>query len=99
MTVDQVSVHYDVSRTIAREAVSQLRALGILKSRQRKGLLIGQPDPVSLMARWVPFYSHGTDGKQLLRLAQLRYTLELGAVDLAVTNATSEQLDPLSETC
>jgi GntR family transcriptional regulator, transcriptional repressor for pyruvate dehydrogenase complex len=95
MTGDQVEKHYAVSRSIAREALSQLRALGVLKSRQRKGLLVGRPDPVQLMSRWVPFYGRGAKREELTRLAQLRYVLELGAVDLAVPNASPEQIHKL----
>ena len=34
-----------VSRVVVREAVSRLRALGMLESRQGLGLIIGKPDP------------------------------------------------------
>jgi DNA-binding FadR family transcriptional regulator len=95
MTGDQVSERYDVSRSISREALSQLRAMGILKSRQRKGLLIDRPNPVEQMARWVPLYGRGADGDRLIHLAQLRYVLEMGAVDLAVSNATEAQVQAL----
>ena len=97
MTGDQVETHYAVSRSIAREALSQLRSLGILESRQKKGLLVGRPDPVHLMSRWVPLY--GRDGKEgeFTRLAQLRYVLEVGAVDLAVGQATETQAGRLGE--
>ena len=95
MTGDQVSERYHVSRSISREALSQLRAMGILKSRQRKGLLIDRPDPVEQMARWVPLYGRSGDGVALAELAQLRYVLETGAVDLAVPNATAEQKQSL----
>jgi len=98
MTFDQICEHYSVSLTIARKAVSQLRALGILHSRQRKGLLVGRPDPVELMARSVPFYARGHQGDELLRLAQLRYALELGAIELAVSAATDDQLQCLRKT-
>jgi len=93
MTGDQVAHHYGVSRSIAREALGQLRALGVLKSRQRKGLLVGRPDPIKLMSRWVPFYGRGAQGNELSRLAELRYVLEMGAVDLAVTHARDEQIE------
>lgn len=92
MTGDQVAKHYGVSRSIARESLGQLRALGVLKSRQRKGLLVGRPDPIKLMSRWVPFYGRGTQGNELSRLAELRYVLELGAVDLAVPHASEDQV-------
>ncbi len=96
MTVEQVSQHYGVSRTIAREAVSQLHGLGILESRQGKGLLIGSPDPAQLMSRWLPFYGRAGDGENIKELAQLRYTLELGAIDLAISNCSSEQCEQLA---
>lgn len=95
MTGDQVEAHYSVSRSIAREALSQLRSLGILESRQKKGLLVSRPDPVHLMSRWVPFYGRGGREGELDRLAQLRYVLEVGAVDLAVGHASAAQIDRL----
>lgn len=95
MTGDQVEAHYEVSRSIAREALSQLRSLGILESRQRKGLLVGRPDPVQLMSRWVPLYGRNGSEREFKRLAQLRYVLEVGAVDLAAGQATEAQRERL----
>lgn len=46
MTSDQIEERYEVSRTVAREAVSQLHALGVVTRRRRKGVLVAQPDPV-----------------------------------------------------
>lgn len=95
-TGDQVAKDNGVSRSIARESLGQLCALGVLKSRQRKGLLVSRPDPVRLMSRWVPCYGRGVQGNELSRLAELRYALELGAVDLAVPNASEEQIRRLA---
>jgi GntR family transcriptional regulator, transcriptional repressor for pyruvate dehydrogenase complex len=97
MTGDQVAEHYAVSRGVAREALSQLRALGVLKSRQRKGLLVGRPDPVAIMARWIPVYCRDGKGEGLASLAQLRYVLEMGAVDLVVPNAGQDQIAQLAQ--
>ncbi|PCJ63152.1 MAG: GntR family transcriptional regulator [Candidatus Hydrogenedentota bacterium] len=97
MTGDQVEVQYGISRGIAREALSQLRSLGILQSRQRKGLIVSRPDPVQLMSRWVPLYCRGGTEGEFEQLAQLRYVLELGAIELAVSNAIDEQRSVLSE--
>lgn len=92
MTSDQVAQRYDASRTVVREALSQLRALGVLRGRQRRGVLVAQPDPIELSARWVPMFgrSAGLDGFR--RLAEWRFVLEVGAVDLAVENAAPEEL-------
>ena len=95
MTTDQVVEKYGVSRTIAREAINQLRALGVLEGRQRLGLLIGRPDPVALMNQWVPFYAGASGPKELRALAELRYVLEVGAVDLAVANGAAGQKQAL----
>jgi DNA-binding FadR family transcriptional regulator len=95
MTGDQVSERYSVSRSIAREAVSRIQALGVLECRQRKGLLVSRPDPVGLIKRWLPFYCRKSDLDDLLTLAQLRYALEVGSADLAVLNASAEQIETL----
>ena len=97
MTGDQVEQRYAVSRSVAREALSQLRTLGILESRQRKGLIVSRPDPVHLMSRWVPLYVRDGCEGEFQQLAQLRYVLEVGAVDLAARNATGAQRARLSE--
>ena len=95
MTGDDVAEKFGVSRGIAREAISQLRALGVLQSRQSKGLIVGRSDLVGLMERGLPFC--GYDGADLLVLAQLRYVLEIGAVDLAVSNGTDRQVARLTD--
>jgi len=95
MTVQEITQRYDVSHTIAREAIGKLSALGILKGRQRVGLVIDRPDPVDLMSRWLPFYARPPGSGDLKTLAQLRYILELGSIDFAVANASQEQIQHL----
>jgi len=97
MTVDQIAAEYGVSRTIAREAASQLKALGLLKGRQRVGLVMHRPDAQDLMKNWLPLYARSLGGESIQALGQLRYTLELGAVGFAVTNATEDQTNQLKE--
>jgi DNA-binding FadR family transcriptional regulator len=95
MTVDQIATEYGVSRTIAREASSQLQALGLLKGRQRVGLVMHRPDAQDLMKNWLPLYARSLGGESVQALAQLRYALELGTIGLAVVNATEAQIDRL----
>ncbi len=97
MTVDQIVVEYGVSRTIAREASSQLQALGLLKGRQRVGLVMHRPDAQDLMKNWLPLYARSLGGESVQALAQLRYALELGTIGLAVANATEDQTSRLKE--
>ena len=42
MTEAQLAAEYGTSRTVTREAVSRLQALGILEGRKRKGLIVVQ---------------------------------------------------------
>ncbi len=93
MTEAQLAERFSVSRNIAREAVSRLRALGVLKSRQSKGLIVGRSDPVLLLEHTLPFYNRTDD--DLCRLAQLRYTLEVGAIEMAASNASEDQIEKL----
>jgi GntR family transcriptional repressor for pyruvate dehydrogenase complex len=95
MTEAQISARHGISRSITREAVSRLRALGILKSRQGKGLLVDRADSIALLAKTLPFSARSPQAYR--HLGELRYVLELGAVDLAVTNATAEQVARLAD--
>ncbi len=96
MTVDQITEHYGVSRTIAREAASQLQALGFLKGKQRLGLVVERPDVNDLMKQWLPIYSRSLGRQNIQDLAQLRYVLEVGAIGFAVANASPEQVKALT---
>ncbi len=95
MTEADLAQEYGVSRNIAREAVSRLRAWGLLVSRQRKGLIISCPDPAKLLSHSLPAIGQSDAG--LEELKKLRYVLEIGAIDLAVANATEEQIDRLEK--
>src|SRR5512146_1412235 len=82
MTEAQLAAEYHVSRTVAREAVSRLQALGILEGRKRKGLLVRRPDPLRLLSTSLPSLVASPDDWR--ELAQLRYVLEVGAIELAI---------------
>jgi len=79
-----------VSRVVLREAVSRLRALGILQSKQGVGLIIGKPNPVALFRQAIRACAF--DAVDLAQLGELRYAIEVGAVELAVKRATESQL-------
>ena len=93
MTESQLAAEYGTSRTVTREAVSRLQALGILEGRQRKGLIVRYPDPLRLFQNSLP--SLVTSPDDWRDLAQLRYALEVGAIELAVRAATDEQIEQL----
>lgn len=90
MTESQLAAEYGTSRTVTREAVSRLQALGILEGRKRKGLIVRHPDPLRLFQNSLP--SLVTSPDDWRDLAQLRYALEVGAIELAVRAATDQQI-------
>ena len=95
MTEAQLAKEYGVSRNIAREAVSQLRGLGILEGRKSKGLLVRRPNPVRLLSHSLTTLAQSEQDVQ--ELAKLRYVVEVGAIELAVNHATPEQIERLKQ--
>ena len=95
MTEAQMCEEFDASHRVTREAVNRLRALGVLHSRRRKGLVVGHTNPVELLSDSLPFY--GRSQNNLAELARFRYSLEVGALDLAIANATAEQVQRLRD--
>lgn len=84
-----------VSRPVLREAISRLRGIGLLESRQSVGLIIGQPNPVELFEQAIEWCAAET--MELYELAEFRYALETGVVDIAVRRATAQQIHRLKE--
>lgn len=95
MTEADLAETYEVSRTVAREAVGRLKSLGLLEGRKRKGLIVRRPDPLHLLTQTLPSLISSDD--DLRELGMLRYALEVGSIELAVQNATDEQMEQLAE--
>ncbi len=95
MTEAQLAAEYGTSRTVTREAVSRLQALGILEGRKRKGLIVRCPDPLRLFQNSLPSLMTSPDDWR--DLAQLRYALEVGSIELAIRAATDEQIERLGK--
>jgi DNA-binding FadR family transcriptional regulator len=93
MTHTQIAQEYGVSLGTAREAVSRLQELGILEGRKSKGLVVSRPNPVRLLSRSLPAMAQSEQDIQ--EIARLRYVLEVGAIELAVLNATDTQISKL----
>ena len=94
-TEGELAEMMSVSRNALREAVGRLRGLGLVDSRQSKGLVVAQSDPSEVMRLVLPHYVVDVAG--LAELGELRYCLEMGAVDLAVDRATEEDISRLRE--
>ena len=72
MTEAKVAQKFEVSRTVAREAVGRLRAIGLLEGRQRKGLIVRHPDPVRLFSASLP--SQARSDPDPARRSKMTYT-------------------------
>ncbi|QDV17217.1 Putative L-lactate dehydrogenase operon regulatory protein [Gimesia panareensis] len=95
MTESDLAEEYGVSRTVAREAVSRLVAIGLLEARKRLGLIVRRPDPLRLLQLGLP--SLFDSDQDIAELAMLRYVVEMGAVDLAIRNGSDEQCQQLCD--
>ncbi|EDL62161.1 FadR/GntR family transcriptional regulator [Gimesia maris] len=95
MTESDLAEEYQVSRTVAREAVSRLTAIGLLEGRKRIGLIVRRPDPLRLLQLGLP--SLFDSEQDVSELSMLRYVVEMGAVDLAIRNGSDEQCQQLCE--
>ena len=82
-----------VSRVVVREALSQLRALGIIETKRKKGTEVTTPD---IFATVKTIVSSGLLDKNTLRdLFQLRIMLEIGMADFVYQHRTPEQMEKL----
>lgn len=93
VTIDGLGTRYDVSRSVAREAVRVLESMGLLASRRRVGVTVMPRETWHVfdprVIRW------RLDGEerlaQLLSLSELRRGVEPVAARLAADRATPEQ--------
>lgn len=79
-----------VSRVVVREALSRLRALGIIETKRKKGTVVVVPDIFGTLKSIV---SSGLLDRNTLRdLYQLRLMLEIGMADFVFQNKTAETM-------
>ena len=89
-TEGELADEFGVSPRTLREAAGQLRAMGMLTSRRRVGLLVAEPDPSESLSVILPLYGHSEENiEELLRLRQV---IEMGAIELAVNNIGEKEL-------
>ncbi|WP_082232169.1 FadR/GntR family transcriptional regulator [Halobacillus massiliensis] len=94
-SVEQLAKSFNVGRSAIREALSALRAMGILEMRQGEGTYVKAFEanrfslPISvafLMSR-----------KDVVELLEVRQILEVGAAESAALHHTQEDLKPLED--
>lgn len=84
-----------VSRVVVREALSRLRALGIIETKRKRGTVVVAPDVFAVLKTIIA--SGVLDRDSLSDLYQLRLMLEVGMADFIYLNMTEEQLDGLDK--
>jgi GntR family transcriptional regulator, transcriptional repressor for pyruvate dehydrogenase complex len=89
-TEAELAEEFGVSRTVIREAVGQLRGLGMVTSRQGRGLCVASVDMIDTLSKTlVPMLG---DQSNWPELCHLRFVLEVGSLPLAVERATDDQI-------
>lgn len=80
-----------VSRVVVREALSCLRAVGIIETKRKKGTVVVVPEVFGVLKSIV---ASGLLDKDTLRdLYQLRLMLEIGMADFIYMNRTDAQME------
>lgn len=91
LNADQAAIEFDASRTAVREAVRVLESLGLVKSRQRVGMIV-QPDTEwsTYDERVLGWLLDGSSrGTYLNHLSELRAGVEPMAAFLAASRASA----------
>jgi GntR family transcriptional repressor for pyruvate dehydrogenase complex len=94
-TEAELADQYGVSRTVIREAVGHLRGLGVVTSRQGLGLSVASNDVMGTLEKVLAPVVAG--GQHFPELCKLRFIFELGALPLAVEQATPGQIERMRQ--
>ena len=92
---EELAAELKVSRTITREALSRLKAAGIVESRRRRGMILKKPDIFAGMQKLIHYDL--LDEQTQKEIAQLRLVIELGLSDLIYLNRTADAIRELAE--
>ena len=93
---EELAAALNVSRTITREALSRLKAAGIIESRRRRGMILKKPDIFAGLDTLI--HSGMLDDETRGELARLRLVIELGLADLIYRNRHEKALRQLEAT-
>jgi DNA-binding FadR family transcriptional regulator len=99
LRTDELAERYEVSRTVAREAVRVLESMHLVESRRRVGVRIRPPEEWNVFdPQVITWRLAGADrGRQLRSLTVLRSAVEPVAARLAAGLASPEQCAELTE--
>lgn len=94
-TEAMLAEQFGVSRTAIREAIGQLRGLGIVESRQGLGLCVANGDVINAIAKVLA--PMAGDKVSWAKLCHMRFVLEVGSIPLAVERIKPEQIERMRE--
>ena len=101
-TENELATRLGSSRTVVREAVKILSAIGRIRAQKGRGLYVSDDDGMlGSSARWGGFF-HPTDLDHVYMLFEFRRVQETAASRLAATRATPAELraiETAAETC
>jgi GntR family transcriptional repressor for pyruvate dehydrogenase complex len=100
-TEKELATRLSASRTMVREAVKILSAIGRVKAQKGRGLYVGDDDGMLGSTRWGGFFLP-TDLDHVYMLFEFRQVQETAASRLAATRATPAELRAIEaavETC
>ncbi|WP_158737144.1 FadR/GntR family transcriptional regulator [Alteribacillus sp. YIM 98480] len=89
-SVVQLSDQFQVSRSAVREALSALRAVGIVTIKQGEGTFVNNYDFSSVLDPMKP--ERIISKKEMLELFEIRKIMEVGAAELAAKKRTANHL-------
>lgn len=89
-SVEMLAENFKVGRSAVREALSALRALGIIEMRQGEGTYVKQFEPNDL--RFPLSIAMLMNSKDVMNLLEVRKIIEIGAAATAARKRTAENL-------
>ncbi|WP_343318660.1 FCD domain-containing protein [Arthrobacter sp. TMP15] len=97
LRIEELELHYGVSRSVIREVIRVLSSLGLLASRRRLGTVVQAEASWNLYDPHVIRWRLASDGRieQLRSLSELRSAVEPHAAKLAAHRASSTQASEL----
>ncbi|WP_100372136.1 FadR/GntR family transcriptional regulator [Bacillus sp. FJAT-45037] len=94
-SVEKLAKEFNVSRSAVREALSALRAIGLITIRQGEGTFVNKYDFSTMIS---PVSVERVISKtEMLELFQVRKIIEVGAASLAAENRTEDDLAEMKE--
>ncbi|BAU29828.1 GntR family transcriptional repressor for pyruvate dehydrogenase complex [Aneurinibacillus soli] len=92
-TIDRLAEQYQVGKSTIREALSQLKARGLIESRQGEGTFVKKSASAALKA--IPPII-ASNHEELVKLMQVRQIVESGCAELAAMNRDEADIQRLS---